>query len=57
MTLVFNPIEIAVLALVVGIFFLVAQDGESNWLEGFQLMMIYVMAAAVFFFLPSVRAV
>lgn len=53
MSLVFNPIEIAVLALVVGIFFFVAQDGESNWLEGLQLMMLYVMAATVFFFLPT----
>jgi Ca2+:H+ antiporter len=53
MTLVFNPIEIAVLALVVGIFFFVAQDGESNWLEGLQLMVLYVMAAAVFYFLPT----
>lgn len=53
MTLVFNPIEIAVLALVVGIFFFVAQDGESNWLEGLQLMLLYVMAAAVFYFLPT----
>ncbi|HLJ66467.1 MAG TPA: calcium/proton exchanger [Chloroflexota bacterium] len=52
MTLVFNPIEIAVLALVVGIFFFVSQDGESNWLEGLQLMMLYSMAAIVFYFLP-----
>ncbi len=56
MTLVFNPIEIAVLALVVTIFFIVSQDGESNWLEGLQLMMLYVMAAAVFYFLPSPHA-
>jgi Ca2+:H+ antiporter len=53
MTLVFNPVEILVLALVVGIFFFVAQDGESNWLEGLQLMMLYIMAAAVFYFLPT----
>jgi len=53
MTLAFNPIEIAVLALVVAIFFFVSWDGESNWLEGLQLMMIYVMAAAVFYFLPG----
>jgi Ca2+:H+ antiporter len=53
MTLVFNPIEILVLALVVGIFFFVAQDGESNWLEGLQLMMLYGMAGAVFYFLPT----
>lgn len=56
MTLVFNPIEITVLALVVAIFFFVAQDGESNWLEGLQLIMIYIMAAAVFYFLPGPRA-
>jgi Ca2+:H+ antiporter len=56
MTLVFNPIEIAVLALVVTIFFFVSWDGESNWLEGLQLIMIYVMAAAVFYFLPGPRA-
>jgi Ca2+:H+ antiporter len=53
MTLVFNPIEIAVLALVVGIFFFVSQDGESNWLEGLQLIMLYGMAAIVFYFLPT----
>jgi Ca2+:H+ antiporter len=53
MSLVFNPVEIAVLALVVAIFFFVAQDGESNWLEGLQLMTLYVMAAAVFFFIPT----
>lgn len=57
MTLVFNPIEIAVLALVVAIFFFVSWDGESNWLEGLQLVMIYVMAAAVFYFLPGPRAI
>jgi Ca2+:H+ antiporter len=57
MTLVFNPIEIAVLALVVAIFFFVSWDGESNWLEGLQLTMIYVMAAAVFYFLPGPRAI
>ncbi|HZT96189.1 MAG TPA: calcium/proton exchanger [Chloroflexota bacterium] len=53
LTLVFNPIEIAVLALVVVIFFFVSQDGESNWLEGLQLIVLYAMAAAVFFFVPG----
>jgi Ca2+:H+ antiporter len=53
MSLVFNPVEIAVLALVVTIFFFVAQDGESNWLEGLQLMTLYAMAAAVFYFIPT----
>jgi Ca2+:H+ antiporter len=53
MTLVFNPIEILVLALVVVMFFFVAHDGESNWLEGLQLIMLYGIAGAVFYFLPT----
>jgi Ca2+:H+ antiporter len=53
MTLAFNPIEIAVLAMVVVVFFFVAQDGESNWLEGLQLMVLYALAATVFFYVPG----
>jgi Ca2+:H+ antiporter len=53
MTLVFNPVEIAVLALVVVMFYFVVHTGKSNWLVGLQLMTLYVMAAAVFFFLPT----
>jgi Ca2+:H+ antiporter len=51
--LVFNPIEITVLALVTITFFFVSQDGESNWLEGLQLVVLYVMAATVFFYVPG----
>jgi Ca2+:H+ antiporter len=50
MSLVFNPIEIAVIGIVVVMFFFISQDGESNWLEGLQLLVLYAMAAAVFFF-------
>lgn len=53
MTLAFNPIEIAVLAVVVVIFFFVSQDGESNWLEGLQLVVLYALAATVFFYVPG----
>ena len=53
MNLVFNPLEIAVLSVVVIIVFFVSQDGESNWLEGLQLMVLYMMAATVFFFVPG----
>jgi Ca2+:H+ antiporter len=52
MNLVFSPIEIAILALLVIIFTYIAQDGESNWLEGMQLIVLYVMAAIVFFSFP-----
>jgi len=53
MTLAFNPIEIAVLAIVVVIFFFISQDGESNWLEGLQLVVLYALAATVFFFMQG----
>jgi Ca2+:H+ antiporter len=52
MNLVFSPIEIAILALLVIIFTYIAQDGESNWLEGMQLIVLYAMAAIVFFSFP-----
>jgi Ca2+:H+ antiporter len=30
----------------------VASDGESNWLEGAELVALYLMTALAFFFLP-----
>lgn len=53
MSLVFSPIEIAILALLVLIFTRIADDGESNWLEGSQLLALYAMAAIVFYALPA----
>jgi len=53
MTLVFSPVEIAILALLVIIFTYIAQDGESNWLEGVQLLALYAMSAILFFALPA----
>jgi Ca2+:H+ antiporter len=32
---------------------LIALDGKSNWLEGAQLLGVYVIIALAFFFLPS----
>ena len=32
---------------------MVAEDGESNWLEGLMLLMIYVILAMAFFVLPE----
>jgi Ca2+:H+ antiporter len=52
MNLVFSPIEISILALLVLLFTYIAQDGESNWLEGVQLIVLYCMAAIVFFSFP-----
>lgn len=53
MNLVFSVVEIAILALLVAIFTYIAQDGESNWLEGAQLVALYLMAAVMFYALPS----
>jgi Ca2+:H+ antiporter len=52
MDLVFDRMELLVLGLTSIIFAFVAMDGRSNWLEGIQLLALYVIIAVVFFFLP-----
>jgi Ca2+:H+ antiporter len=52
MDLVFDRMELLVLGLTTLIFAFVAIDGRSNWLEGAQLLALYVIIAVVFFFLP-----
>jgi Ca2+:H+ antiporter len=52
MDLVFVPLELAILGLTTAIFAYICLDGESNWLEGIQLLSLYLMAAAAFYFLP-----
>ncbi|MFN8475463.1 MAG: calcium/proton exchanger [Anaerolineae bacterium] len=49
MNLVFLPIEIVAVAAAGFLFQTICLDGESNWLEGFQLLALYVILAAVFF--------
>ena len=53
LNLVFQPLELAILALATILFPLISLDGESTWLEGIQLMAVYVMACVVFFFVPG----
>jgi Ca2+:H+ antiporter len=52
LTLVFNQFELAALAAGVVIAVLISLDGESNWLEGAQLLIVYAILALAFFFLP-----
>ncbi len=52
MNLVFSPVELAILTLLTIIFSYICHDGESNWLEGVQLLALYAMAAIVFYTLP-----
>lgn len=50
MSIVFTPFEIVAVFASVLIANRVASDGESNWLEGLQLVTMYVMIGAAFFF-------
>ncbi|HKG57724.1 MAG TPA: calcium/proton exchanger [Candidatus Limnocylindrales bacterium] len=49
MDLVFEPLEVAAVGAAVGISALIAMDGESNWLEGALLTIVYVILAVSFF--------
>lgn len=51
MSIVFNPFELVALIASVLIVNRVASDGESNWLEGVQLLSVYFIIAAGFFIL------
>ncbi len=53
MTLFFSPLEVAGLTLSVIIATFISIDGESNWLEGAQLLAVYVILALGFLFLTS----
>lgn len=52
LNLVFNPFELIALIAAVLVTSLVSADGESNWLEGAQLLAVYVILGLGFFFLP-----
>ncbi|MBV8201844.1 MAG: calcium/proton exchanger [Acidobacteria bacterium] len=53
MDLVFTIPEVLAMGAAVAIAGQVAADGESNWLEGVQLLAAYAVLAALFFFLPG----
>ena len=50
MSIVFTPFELVSVTGAVLIANRVASDGESNWLEGLQLVTVYIMIGAAFFF-------
>jgi Ca2+:H+ antiporter len=53
MSLLFNPFEITAIALSVFATALVVVDGESNWVEGLQLLAVYLILALAFYFVPG----
>ena len=52
MNLIFNSFELLSIFLSVIIVNIIIEDGESNWFEGFQLVMAYVIVAIAFFLHP-----
>ena len=54
MDLVFSPAEVLAVFLAVLITGQISSDGESNWLEGVQLLAVYLILAVVFYALPEV---
>ena len=53
MTLLFHPFEITAIALSVLATAMVVFDGESNWVEGLQLVSVYLIVALAFYFVPA----
>ncbi len=53
MDLVFTPAEVMAIGLAVAITGQISSDGESNWLEGVQLLAVYLVLGIVFYFLPA----
>lgn len=51
LTLVFSPLEVVAVAGAVFIGAYLALDGRSNWVEGLQLISVYLILAIAFFFL------
>jgi Ca2+:H+ antiporter len=52
MDLLFTPFEVLSVVISVVILNLVCSDGESNWMEGVQLLAVYAILGMAFYFLP-----
>lgn len=53
MDLVFTTLEVFAVAIAVGIISFAAQDGESHWMEGVQLLAVYAILGMAFYFMPG----
>jgi len=52
MDLIFTTFEVVSVVLAVFVVNLIASDGESNWMEGVQLLAVYIIIGMAFYFLP-----
>jgi Ca2+:H+ antiporter len=55
MNLLFSTFEVMALGLAVLTISFVAHDGETHWMEGVQMLAVYVILALGFYFLPVVK--
>ncbi|MFN0111563.1 MAG: calcium/proton exchanger [Blastocatellia bacterium] len=53
MNLIFSPLEVVAITVSVLVVALIAQDGESNWMEGVLLLAVYSILGLTFYFLPA----
>jgi Ca2+:H+ antiporter len=53
MDLIFTPMEVITVTVSVAIVTLIAQDGESNWMEGVLLLAVYLILGLTFYLLPA----
>ncbi len=53
MDLIFTHMEVMAMVLAVMLARMVAEDGESNWLEGAMLLLIYAVLGLAFYYLPA----
>jgi Ca2+:H+ antiporter len=51
--LVFTTFEVVAVVIAVAIMGFISQDGESNWMEGVQLLAVYLILGTLFYFLPE----
>jgi len=50
MDLLFTPLEVMAVVLAAVVMAVITQDGETNWMEGVQLLAVYVILGIAFFF-------
>lgn len=53
MDLLFTTLEVVAIVVAVAVVALIAQDGESNWMEGVLLLAVYTILGLAFYFLPA----
>ncbi|HZS09526.1 MAG TPA: calcium/proton exchanger [Blastocatellia bacterium] len=56
MDLLFTTLEVVAIVVSVAVVALIAQDGESNWMEGVLLLAVYTILGLAFYFLPAGEA-